>query len=407
MTGNEKAKKQRFVLHGSLFDRAKIPQDAAKILDSFDEVIFSVRKMNSKQRENLPFAIRSLSHLLTDERSSRRVGYMNGSSETSAYAHYFLWWNLERLVRLFSNLPPSAFDFPKKSIAIDIGSGLLTVPIALWLARPELRKKEIKWYCVDISQGALSFGNELFLAVCAKTVLENQEPWKIVRVCDSLGTNIREKANCLFCANVFNEIVQNDFLPSDFLSKKYASLLSSYLLNENSSIFLFEPGEPKSARFISLMRESLMKQGFFPFAPCPHDVSCPMKGRSGSKKSEAWKNAKWCNFGFSTSDSPKKLLSISKEAGLNKERATLSFLISRKIEPSQQKDEKTLKLRIASDEIRLPLRKIGRYACSKEGLVLAVGQGAKTVSNGDLIEVPLPQKNAPRDEKSGATIILL
>ena len=122
-----------------LFNTDRLEPQSLKILNSFDEIIQSVRPLNSKQLQKLPDDIRFLSHQLTDQRSERRLGYMNESVQLSAYVRYYTWWNLVRLTRLFSSLPESCFP-QDNQICLDIGSGPLTVITALWLSRPELRK---------------------------------------------------------------------------------------------------------------------------------------------------------------------------------------------------------------------------------------------------------------------------
>ena len=130
----------------SLLAESSIPADAKKILAEFDRIISSTHPLNSKQKAMLPKNIMELSHTLTDERMERRLGYMNQPATLSAYTHYYLWWNLVRLTRLFSNLPSNFLNLNDKSVCLDLGSGPLTVPIALLLARPELRSRELTWY---------------------------------------------------------------------------------------------------------------------------------------------------------------------------------------------------------------------------------------------------------------------
>ena len=129
-----------------LFETDKIPEDSKKILETFDEIIQGIHPLNSKQRQQLPDNIKKLSHQLTDERSERRLGYMNEKIQLISYVRYYTWWNLVRLSRLFSNMPAESFPCTD-SICLDIGSGPLTVISALWLARPELRKLKLTWYC--------------------------------------------------------------------------------------------------------------------------------------------------------------------------------------------------------------------------------------------------------------------
>lgn len=385
----------------SLFDIKNLPADAKKILQDFDQVAQSAMPANSKQLVIIPKIIRELSHQMTDDRGSRRLGYMNEKTFLSAYVRYFMWWNLVRLARLFANLD---FDFLSDGdVCLDIGSGPLTLPCALWLARPDLRQKKLVWYVMDISQGALSVGEEIFLALAAKT---GGEPWKIVRVKGELGTAVKEKARFVTCANMFNELLQSrGGEPPDYLAKKYSQALFKYLDFENDgaanegreksvrggpALLLVEPGVPKSARFVSLMRDAFIRRGFRALAPCPHQQSCPMDGR---RAGQGGANGKWCNFAFETDDAPKKLLALSASAGIPKERAVLSFVLAGAARESFASPKSGGLLRVASDIIRLPpdgegkKPRVGHYACSEQGLVLALSKGGKRVYSGDLLEV--------------------
>ena len=409
----------------SLFDIKNLPADAKEILQDFDQVAQSAMPANSKQLVIIPKIIRELSHQMTDDRGSRRLGYMNEKTFLSAYVRYFMWWNLVRLARLFANLD---FDFLSDGdVCLDIGSGPLTLPCALWLARPDLRQKKLVWYVMDISQGALSVGEEIFLALAAKT---GGEPWKIVRVKGELGTAVKEKARFVTCANMFNELLQSRRgEPPDYLAKKYSQALFKYLDFENGgavnegragnargavnegragsargaanegraksvrggpTLLLVEPGVPKSARFVSLMRDAFIRRGLVALAPCPHQQSCPMDGR---RARQGGANGKWCNFAFETDDAPKKLLALSASAGIPKERAVLSFVLAGAARESFASPKSGGLLRVASDIIRLPpdgegqKPRVGHYACSEQGLVLALSKGGKRVYSGDLLEV--------------------
>lgn len=339
-----------------------------------------------------------------------------------------MWWNLVRLVRLFANLSSDAFALEDGDVALDAGSGPLTVPIALWLARPELRSKKITWYCLDLSQNALADGEELYLSIAARTIT-NGEPWKIVRVKGALrgeskrdeGVSIKEKAALVTCANVFNELVQTSEMPPDYLAKKYSESLLSYTRSEKKqTVLVIEPGFPKSARFVSLMRDALLRRGFVPLSPCPHCESCPMDGKRGGK---------WCNFAFSTDNAPSALHKLSEKAGLPKERAVLSYILARRDTESktQSKAENTMAplsdakdsaqhtdsqnrfmMRITSDIIHLTEEhKVGFYACTQKGLALAVDTSHIELANGDLLAIkqPIENEQLERDAKSGAVKI--
>ena len=402
----------------SLFDTAPLSKDSVAILNSFDEIIQGVRPLNSRQLQQLPENIKALSHQLTDDRASRRLGYMNDNIQLSSYVRYYTWWNLVRLTRLFANLPDSVFP-TKDCTCLDLGSGPLTVVTALWLARPELRKLKLTWYCLDVSANSMALGEDIFLSIAAKTKAADSsvDPWHIVRVKGPFGTAIKQKADFLTCANMFNELDQASDMPPEFTTKKYYEQLQRYT-EKDAGILLIEPGVPKAARTLSLLRTRFIKDGRTIAAPCPHAEECPMNGfkaYTGSKN-------KWCNFAFSTEDAPNRLQKLSDAAKLPKERATLSFIaVSRGDSPAAGAGtanvETSENIRIASDKLRLPNYMCGYYACSKYGLVLVTLPDENNTRlpkppfrphSGDLLSVKIKTPDSlPKDEKSGAFIIKL
>ena len=421
-------------IHTSLFDTTRLTKDSVDILNSFDEVIQGVRPLNSRQLQQLPENIRNLSHQLTDDRASRRLGYMNDNIQLSSYVRYYTWWNLVRLTRLFANLPDSVFP-ASDTTCLDLGSGPLTVVTALWLARPELRKLHLTWYCLDVSANSLALGEDIYLSVAAKAkaVDESIEPWNIIRVKGPFGTPIKEKAGFLTCANMLNELDQASDMPPEFQTKKYYEQLQRYCAG-GAGVVLVEPGVPKAARTLSLLRTRYIKDGRTIAAPCPHAGDCPM---SGFKAYTGSKN-KWCNFAFSTEDAPRKLQKLSDMAKLPKERATLSFiaiehgyaeLVSTSPDDSKQRSRNKFgmtyevgmtdetNIRITSDKLRLPNYMCGYYGCSQHGLVLVTLPDENNTrlpkppfrpKSGDLISVKTKTPDSlPKDEKSGALIVKL
>ena len=407
------------ILKESLFNPKKLPKEAEEVLKDFDTIIQGLLPLNSKQFSKLPDDIRELSHQLTDERDTRRTAYMNEKVTLSAYTRYFMWWNLVRLTRLFSNIDLSKADIKDGDACIDLGSGPLTAVIALWLSRPELRTLNLTWYCVDISPTALSLGEDLFLSVAARTLSEEMEnKWKIIRVKGQMGTSIKKKAKLLICANMFNEVFQSESRPLDFLAKKYSEDLTRYG-DKKTSYLVIEPGIPRSARFISLLRDTFIRKDMSITAPCSHCEICPMDGRllkgpHMNKTADSNRTGKWCNFAFPVKNAPEKLQKLSAAAKIPKERVVLSFVFATpaaeenkglvKNESAAQKSDKTVLLRIASDPIRLS-EKIGFYACSRLGLVLYIPKKGQLTFSGDLVEVSLPKREPKKDFKSGAIII--
>ena len=392
-----------FTKISSLFSSEKQDKIAQKILTDFDSVIQGVRPLNSKQLLKLPENIKALSHQLTDQRSERRLGYMNDTLFLSSYVRYYTWWNLVRLTKLFSNLDDACFP-SKDCYCLDLGSGPLTVINALWLSRPELRKLNLTWYCLDVSANSLSLGEDIFLSLAAKTAVnENSgneiKPWKIIRVKGSFGTFIREKCSFITCANLLNELDQASDLPPDFQSKKYYEEFKKYS-SADAKFLLIEPGIPKASRTLSLLRERFIKDKATIHSPCTHFFECPMNGF----KAYTGSSHKWCNFAFSTEDAPPKLLKLSEKSYLSKDRATLSFLA---VEKTSVNQDDTFLIRIVSDSFSLPDRRSGFYGCSKLGLTL-VSTKEDIFKSGDLISVKLPENyRLPKDSKSGAVLIRL
>jgi hypothetical protein len=357
---------------------------------------------------------------------------MNDNIQLSSYVRYYTWWNLVRLTRLFANIPASVFP-TSDCTCLDLGSGPLTVVTALWLARPELRKLKLTWYCLDVSANSMALGEDIFLSVAART---GEEPWHIVRVKGAFGTSIKQKAGFLTCANMLNELDQASDMPPEFQTKKYYEQLQRYCA-EGAGVVLVEPGVPKAARTLSLLRTRYIKDGRTIAAPCPHAGDCPM---SGFKAYTGSKN-KWCNFAFSTEDAPRKLQKLSDMAKLPKERATLSFMavenarwlsargagVSKppyeptsavvSIRPSDYSTTDTTEIRITSDKLRLPNYMCGYYGCSQYGLVLVTLPDENNTrlpkppfrpKSGDLIKVKTKTPDSlPKDEKSGALIVKL
>jgi hypothetical protein len=318
-------------------------------------------------------------------------------------------WNLYRLCRLLPSLdiPLAAHD----SI-LDIGSGPLTFAAALWISRPALRDIPLEIRCIDQSGPALEAGKTLFAALTKGSC-----PWKIKTIktrIDSRGALVRqrtkppqpartEKPAALVCAvTVFNELY-GDCSPADAAglargAENAARLLDGFAA-PSASILVVEPGVPQSGEFISRLRTALLEKNRFPRAPCPHYEDCPAPGG----KTRAGKS-RWCHFAFETACAPGALHRLSAAAGIPKERAALSFLLTgAPSAPNLAGDMQAV--RILSSQFPLSGGRVGRYGCSPRGLVLAAGGRLRMrgMASGDLIHAVL-NGTEPRDSKSGALL---
>lgn len=418
---------------------APIPPESRNFLERFDLVIQDIQPLTNKQLFLLPKNIKNLSHQLTDERSNLNFGYMNDNVHLSSYIRYFMWWNLVRFTYLFAGLPHSAFDFlHDESYCLDVGSGPLTIPLALYLARPELRTKKLTWYCLDTSQNALRIGEEIFLSSVGRinhlyaelkttsSLPKNITPWHIIRVKGQLGAPLHNEVSFVTCANMFNEIYTKNTTALEKDADKYGRIIFEYADAKNpTALFIAEPGIPRAGRFIALLRNFFISQSYSVLAPCPHEKSCPLDGIKSIKRTSCAKNyKKWCHFVLRADNAPLRLKTLSRRAGLEKDRASLSFVFVRKntgvpqnaeLHAQNGKGACTKKnIRIVSDSILVPKLGKGNYACSDEGLLLVIQKTTKVLPfvSGDLITLNRvislkDTKGKPvYDLKTGAKIII-
>ncbi len=396
---------------------SELTSEAKNILEHFPMLLDQILPLDAKKKQLLPQHIHTLFHELTDERSSRKTHYLNDPVKLSAYTHYYVWWNLVRLTKLLQNLDIRLDD---GDYAADFGSGPLTFVCALWIAKPELRKKRLTWYCVDISNKALSFGEDLLLALCAYTGKKNNNgeiPWTVKKVCGAFGTALSEKVSLVTEANMFNEIFWNSPLSLDDQAEKTSRTVMHYL-KPNGAVLFIEPGIPLAGEFLSLLRTEFLAAGFSVYAPCPHAGVCCFPNRppqGGTKAPVAFH--KWCHFTFETHDSPENLLRLSEASHLGKERASLSFLYGTlslsalSSGTAEKASVEGIPVRICSDIIKPNPQTIGRYACSEKGFMLITGHAYKesvlnTAVSGTLLVLPEASvKLNQRDKKTHALLV--
>lgn len=394
--------------------------DCARALDALPGIFDEVVPLTQKHRQELGHTVRSLWEDLTSEKEHRAAEYLSSPAYYSAYVRYFLPWNIIRLSSIFGSLP---LDLKDGATIVDIGSGPFTVPIALYIARPDLRTRKLTIYCADKTERILKVGHNVFESLCVR-LSGALPPWTIVTLHQQFGAHLPEKADLLTGANVFNEFFWKSKAPLGMRALLTARQLLGYL-KDSGSIFLMEPGDPRSGSFISSIRAALAAFGALPVAPCPHGRACPMPGlfRSlatpGSEPppGASAKNLSdvlmpkhrdkypWCHFTIGTESAPKWLKALSDEAGLPKEKLVFSYLLASipdlpllgpASRPTKKLPAKTGLLRVVSEEFPLPGRRLGRYACSEEGYSLVsyspLSQG---FASGDLLRMPVARTPAP------------
>ena len=383
---------------------------ARRGLDLLFRVLDDVMPMNGSQKRDLAMACRDLPALLTTERDGLSRPYWTSPRLTSAYLRYFLPWNL---VRLSALLPGLSFGrIPEEPLILDMGSGPLTLPLALWLSRPDLRSRRVTLVASDTTPHILELGRKIFDSLRAE--LDPESPWTIRTMRASVTQAPRRlyaKPGSLWMVsmgNVLNEMEERRARPGHQIGDRMRELLESSadMLCENGLILSVEPGTRQGGRLISHLRKSALggveeepeyedltafalreeQAGrrrdeeddwdddmddfglpplFAPLSPCPHAGRCPMLDR---------RTTGWCHV-----HAPAALRELSARAGLDKDSISLSFLLLRRLseeeaenftEPERPRRGR-VPARIVSDAFVVPgYPGRARYACSPLGLAL-------------------------------------
>ena len=401
------------------------PKNAGSDLEAFLAAVSETFPVQESRRRYLKEDVLTLWRDLTSERSLRFADYLGKPSALAAYVRYFMAWNVVRLVPVLAGLP---LDPPEGATILDIGSGPLTLPIALWIARPDLRDRGLRILCTDRVRKPMESGAALLDALRLKTggPVLGDGAWRVeTRHAVFPDTGGPGKADVVCSANAFTEFFWSASARRDSnLGERAAVLLSDLAAacKPGGLLFIAEPGEPRSGAMLSALREAALLSGLRVESPCPHARACPMPGAFGGLgdrvdgkarsalppvHSPKWRpKMPWCHFPVPLDTAPSALTRFSDEVGLPKERLTVSWLALRKPAVGDRAPEAEqkgpLRTRLVSDPIRLPGGWDGRYACSDLGYTLVVGAAARE-GPGSLLDLDRPARIS-RDEKSGAVI---
>ena len=390
-----------------------LAKDIQNYLERFPIVLEKARPLKAQFRKDLPRDIETLSRQLTNKRASLKLPYWSNPASLSAYLYYFLPWNLIRMCRLLGGLQlPNPASLANPAI-IDAGSGPLTLPIALWLAKPEWREIPLHIIAADPSAQALKIGKTIFRE------LSGPGPWRISLLNSPLDKQPRllpeilgsnETPFLLTFANVLNELAsRHPVRHKDDISERedkqdslYERLIGNWQdlaeKSEHLKLLFVEPGTRLGGNAIMQIREAALAENLYASAPCTHNKPCPLlnSGRHGGSLTSAW-----CHFTFLPIDVPLWLIKLSEAAHLTKQSLSISFLLLQKNAMSQSGEG--LPVRALSQ----PFKAAGifgeaRYGCANCGL--AVLENARNVQSGDLVHAkePRPEK---RDSKHGLPVL--
>jgi hypothetical protein len=377
------------------------PPSLARGLTDLPAALEAAQPLRPRHLAELPGLVAQLSECLTTDREGLPRDYLSRPALLSAYLYYFLPWNIYRQGRLMAGL-----DLQLKPGAriVDVGAGPLTFALALWLTRPDLRGVPLHYLAIDRGGAALQAGRRLWDAVAPDSA------WRIELVARPAGARPLPAADLLVLANVLNEIHHPGGGDREAEDDPTTQLLVRWqqTLAPGGRVLLIEPGTRPAARQLVSLRARAVAAHWRALAPCPHQERCPQSGIGRQP---------WCHFAFDAAGAPGWLEDLSRRAGLNKERASLSFLLleppvaddggnTAAGAPTAAGDQDVL---VVSGSFPLPGEARGRYGCAARGLVLLeeVNPGPEPGPGpGDLVRVVWPEQPR-RDARSGASVVPL
>ncbi|MDR2695009.1 MAG: hypothetical protein LBC79_01330 [Deltaproteobacteria bacterium] len=372
---------------------APLGADTRRALEELPAALDAVLPLKAAHRRDLPAAVRELSARLTCERGGNERPYWSSPGLASAYLWHFLPWNLLRLVRLLGapGLPDPPDDAAQRPLLLDIGSGPLTLPLALWLARPQWRGLPLDVVCLDSAPRALEWGRALFARLAGE-----KSAWRIIPVragLHELTREVRGRPWLISAANVLNEL-KTGRAPATARLAAFAAG-AERLLHPRGALLCVEPGTRLGGKLVQGLREEALALGLAPVRPCTHARPCPLQGART-----------WCHFSLGVQGAPGWLTRLAREARLPKQALHLSFALLQRRQGHGAAcggGTQALAARVLSAPFRLPgAESPARYACSARGLLLLTR--ATDAPQGALIEVQWPARPR-RDEHSGAWML--
>lgn len=372
-------------------------------LAQLPKALDAVMPLSRNHRADLPEAIRDLSAMLTYERGGLGRSYWSAPRYVSAYLRYFLPWNLVRLSGLLPglDLPVPVCDAETPVTIADLGSGPLTLPIALWLSRPDWRAVPLTLVCVDTVPRPMEMGRSI-LEHMAKL---SGEPlnWTIRLVRSPLMQSFRELRSpyLLMAGNVLNELKDKPGVSVDERMADLAVAVGRTLHPEGTALFV-EPGTRLGGTLTAKLRETALEEGLTPVAPCPHLGPCPLLET---------RERRWCHAS-QLAVAPAWLADLARYAKLPKDSLSLSFM---QLRPESEAapiaktalfpamDPNGVVARILSESFPVPGMGHARYACTEDGFAIIPAAG--DIPSGALVACRRPA--SPRkDAKTGAVELL-
>ncbi len=267
----------------------------------------------------------------------------------AAYLAYFFPLNTLRLLKVRERLEGVGFFQQKPKRIVDFGAGPGTASAAFGDLCPS-------WQAVDIETISFEFHRYLFskrLAVDYQTSL-----------------NKLNADDLLVCSYSLNE----SQLPID-------------LLSQADQLILVEPSTKAHSRNLLKLRQQLIDQGYFVWAPCTHQDPCPLLNQSEKD---------WCHDAVHTA-LPDWWDRIDQHLPMRNQRISFSYLALSRIKPADH----TGRVRIVGDPLKQKGKTKQMICDSSERKFFALLKRQKVrvdLERGDLIQWDEGQLEKRADE---------
>ena len=267
------------------------------LLERLPEIFNEILPMSGADKRQLPHNVALLSEILTIRRGRlAERSYWSSPALAGAYLWYFLPWNLIRLMGL---LPGVQFKFEPDAKILDIGSGPLALPLALWLSRPDLRGLPLRFTCLDSAALPLRLGRACFNALAG-----SDSPWQFKIVPEALFLALPRQSrdfDLLAACNMLNEIKPGRQSSLGLHLDRQINELAGHL-KPGGQLLIVEPGNRLGGKIVSLARRAAVQRRFEIFAPCPHQSACPLAAAQPETAAIARTDGQrhtgtsWCHF---------------------------------------------------------------------------------------------------------------
>jgi ribosomal protein RSM22 (predicted rRNA methylase) len=312
--------------------------------------------MQNDKLKALAEKVSRLSLLLTRDRDDLPAAYLKDAGLREAYLAYFLPPNMAKIKAPMAELalhPGKALDKERLRI-LDLGCGPGTASLGVldFFAARELRPR-LEITAVDHVAENLKTAEELFSSLRVSRGLK--AAMKTIRsdVAD-LSRLETGPFDLIILSNVLNEL----FAREGRKIEKRLALLEDIMtrhLADDGSLIVIEPALRETSRELLEVRDRLLDEGFYVYAPCLFAGKCPALANPRD----------WCHEDIPW-DPPAVIRELDRLTGLRKDSLKFSWLVFRKDGQSAADLSGDDSFRVVSEPL-ISKGKIEFYLCGKSG----------------------------------------